>query len=100
MRRSRLLPIFALMGSALTGCGLTGQTGPAIEVIACGGLSEEEREWIPASPKDSIVEKITVSVEIRPYIGHGYGEDGVYAAAFNPAGTGSRGEPAVFVSLD
>lgn len=99
MRNCGLLAMLLIIGSTLTGCNLTGQLEPSIEMIAFNSLSGEEQDLIPVSPKDSIVEKITVSDEIRHYMGSDYKEQ-VYSVAFNNTKAGSGGELTVFVALD
>ena len=72
----------------------------SIEMIAFNSLTKEEQDLIPVSPKDSIVEKITVSNEIKYYIDNDYDRDQVYSVTFNNTESNSSGELTVFVSLD
>lgn len=44
-------------------------------MIAFNGLTDEEQDLIPVSPKDSIVEKITVNNENMSLIDKDYDKD-------------------------
>lgn len=82
------------------GCNLIKPSELSIEMIAFNSLSKEEQGLITVSPKDSIVEKITVSDEIKSYIDNDYNEAQVYSVTFNGTETDSAGQLTVFVSLD
>lgn len=71
-----------------------------IELIAFNSLTDEEKDLIPASPKDSIVEKVTVNDENKSFIDKNYDKDKVYAVTFNNTETNSSGKLTVFVDLD
>lgn len=71
-----------------------------IEMIAFNSLTDEEQDLIPVSPKDSIVEKVTVNDENKSFIDKNYDKDQVYAVTFNNTKTNSSGKLMVFVDLD
>ncbi len=100
MSKLVFLPILIILLSTLTGCNLIKQNELTIEMIAFNSLSKEEQDLIPVSPKDSIVEKITVSDEIKHYIKDDYDENQVYSVTFNNTKSDAKGELTVFVSLD
>jgi hypothetical protein len=83
------------------GCNLIqSKDSVPIELIAFNSLTDEEKDLIPASPKDSIVEKITVNDENKSFIDKNYDKDQVYAVTFNNTETNSSGKLTVFVDLD
>lgn len=87
--------------STLMGCNLIKPNeNLPIEMIAFNSLTDEEQDLIPVSPKDSIVEKITVSDENKSYIDNDYDKDQVYSVTFNNTETDSSGKLTVFVDLD
>ena len=69
-------------------------------MAAYGSLSDEEKAYIPVSPKDAIVERITVNDDIRPYMDRGYTGDRVYAVTFRNTEAHSKDKLTVLVSLD
>ena len=71
-----------------------------IEMEAFNSLSDEERAFIPVSPKDSIVKKVPVSDDIKISIDKNYGKDQVYSVTFNNSDANSSEKLVVFVSLD
>lgn len=71
-----------------------------IEMVAYGALSDEESELIPVSPKDSIVNKVTVNDEIKAVIDKDYNKEEVYSVTFNHTETNSSGNLIVFIDLD
>lgn len=62
-----------------------------IEMIAFNNLTDEEKDLIPASPKDSIVEKVPVNDDIKKSINKNYDKNQVYAVTFNNTETDSSG---------
>lgn len=87
--------------STLIGCNLTKPNNNlSIEMIAYNSLTDEEQDLIPVSPKDSIVEKITVNDENKTYIDKDFDKDEVYSVTFNNTETDSSGNLTVFVGLD
>jgi len=47
--------LLLLLATASTGCSLNSKIETPIEMVAFAGLSEEEKELVPVSPKDSMV---------------------------------------------
>lgn len=101
MRKLMLISILFVLSTTLMGCHLIQQKDSVpIELIAFGSLTDEEKDLIPASPKDSIVEKVTVNDENKSFIDKKYDKDQVYAVTFNNTETNSSGKLTVFVDLD
>ncbi|MCR2823326.1 hypothetical protein [Lederbergia panacisoli] len=101
MNKLAFIPILLLVTLTLTGCYLfDSKKKLPIEMAAFNSLSDEEQELIPVSPKDSIVEKITVNDEIKPFIDKDYEKDQVYSVTFNNTETDSSEKLTVFVDLD
>jgi hypothetical protein len=71
-----------------------------IEMVAFNGLSDEEKDLIPVSPKDSNVQKIRVNDEIESFFDKDYHKDQVYSVSFNNTETNFSGKLEVFVDLD
>ncbi|HEY9577749.1 MAG TPA: hypothetical protein VIR64_08760, partial [Pseudobacillus sp.] len=65
---------------------------------AFNSLTDEEEDLIIVTPKDSILEKITVNDNNKSFIGKDY--DKVYSVTFNNTETDSSGKLMVFVGLD
>lgn len=90
-----------LVFSTLIGCNkISSENKLSIEMLAFGSLTDEEQDLIPVSPKDSIVEKITVNNENRSLIDKGYDKDQVYTVTFTNTETDTSGKLTVFVDLD
>ncbi|MBS4224200.1 hypothetical protein [Lederbergia citrea] len=101
MNKLAFIPILLLLTITLTGCNLfDSKKELPIEMIAFNSLTDEERDLIPVSPKDSIVEKITINNENKSLIDKGYDKDQVYSVTFNNIETDSSGKLTVFVDLD
>lgn len=85
----------------LIGCNLinSNENSP-LELVAFNSLTEEEKDLIPVSPKDSSVEKMIVSDENKLYLDKGYDNDHVYSVIFNNTETDSLGKLTVFIDLD
>lgn len=71
----------------------------SLEMVAYNGLTQEEQDLIPISPKDAVVEKITVD-EIQSFIDQNYDKKEVYAVTFQNTAATSFENLTVFVSLD
>ena len=71
-----------------------------IEMVAFNSLTEEEKDLILVSPKDSTVEKVVVNDDIEPFIESNYDKDKLYSVTFNHTETESSGNIVVFVDLD
>ncbi|MEC1372935.1 hypothetical protein P9D39_01145 [Heyndrickxia oleronia] len=101
MRKLVLITILIVLSTTLMGCNLIQpKDSVSIELIAFNSLTDEEKDLIPASPKDSIVEKVTVNDENKSFIDKNYDKDQVYAVTFNNTETNSSGKLTVFVDLD
>lgn len=96
-----LMPLLILLlATVSTGYSLNTKLETPIEMVAFSSLSEEEKGLIPVSPKDSIVQKVTVHEKIKPYIDQAYGREEIYSVTFNRTATDVNGDLAVFISLD
>jgi hypothetical protein len=71
-----------------------------IELIAFDSLTIEEKQLIPASPKDSIVKKVAVNEEIKSKIDVKYDKEEVYSVTFRHTQTETSGNLEVYVALD
>ncbi|KMY50131.1 hypothetical protein [Peribacillus loiseleuriae] len=101
MKKLVLTPMLILLFVILMGCNLIpSKNNLSIEMIAFNDLTDEEQDLIPVSPKDSIVEKITVNNENISLIDKDYDKDQVYSVTFNNTETDSSGKLMVFVDLD
>lgn len=65
-----------------------------------GSLTDEERDLIPVSPKDSIVKQVPVNYDIKASIDVNYAKDQVYSVTFNNTESDTTGNLVVFVDLD
>jgi hypothetical protein len=85
----------------MNGCNLIeSKSELPIEMIAFNSLTDEEKDLISVSPKDSIVKKISVNDHIESLIEKDYSKDQVYTVTFNHTETDSSGKLVVFVDLD
>ena len=101
LRKLVFISILIVLSASLMGCNLIPpKDSISIELIAFNSLTDEEKDLIPASPKDSIVEKITVTNENKSFIDKNYDKDQVYAVTFNNTETDSTGRLTIFVDLD
>ena len=101
LKKFVFIPISILLFIALLGCNaIPSKSNLSIEMIAFNSLTDEEQDLIPVSPKDSIVEKITVHDENKSLIDKDYDKDQVYAVTFNHTETDSSGKLTIFVDLD
>lgn len=83
----------------MTSCGLVeSKHETSIEMAAFGALSNDESKLIPASPKDSMVKKVSVDDQIKSVIAKNYNKEEVYSVTFNHTETNSLGNLIVFVS--
>ncbi|MGE8077443.1 hypothetical protein [Peribacillus loiseleuriae] len=101
MKKLVLISMLILLFVVLMCCNLIpSKNNLSIEMIAFNGLTDEEQDLIPVSPKDSSVEKITVNNENISLIDKDYDKDQVYSVTFNNTETDSSGKLTVFVDLD
>lgn len=69
-------------------------------MVAYNDLTEEEKDLIPTSPKDSTVEMVTINEEIKDFIDCNYDKNQVYQVVFHHTAPGSSGSLVVFIALD
>ncbi|MCR2805580.1 hypothetical protein [Paenibacillus soyae] len=101
MNKLGFFTILFLITLTMTGCGLfESKNDISIEMVAFGSLTNEEKERIPVSPKDSTVKKVSVNGEIKSVIDKNYNKEEVYSVTFNHTETSSTGRLIVFVDLD
>lgn len=106
MRRDNLnklvsISILFLLTITLIGCNLfDSKNDLPMEMVAFNSLTNEEQDLIPVSPKDSVVEKVTVNSENKPLIDKDYDKGEVYSVTFNNTETDSSGILTVLVDLD
>ncbi len=75
-------------------------SGVSMEMITYNSLTNEEKDLILVSPKDSSVEKVAVSQEIVSMIDEEYEKVEVYRVIFNNTDSNNSGKLVVFVDLD
>lgn len=86
---------------SLTGCGVWDlKSNTALEMVAFNSLTDEEKDLIPVSPKDSKVEKVAVSQENISMIDEDYEKDEVYSVTFNNTESLTSGNLVVFLDLN
>ncbi|WP_226682886.1 hypothetical protein [Sutcliffiella horikoshii] len=71
-----------------------------IEMVAFNSLTDQERDLIPVSPKDSSIQQVPVNDDIQQLIDNNYDKDQVYAVTFNNTVTDTTGDLVVYVGLD
>lgn len=71
-----------------------------IEMVAFNSLTPEEESLILASPKDSNVEKIAVTDQIKPLINKDYTKEKIFKITFNHTAIESQGNLIVFVDTN
>lgn len=76
------------------------KNGVSMEMVAYNSLTDEEKDLIPVSPKDSSVEKVAVSQEIVSMMDEEYEKDEVYRVIFNNPDSNNSDKLVVFVDLD
>ncbi|SDW34756.1 hypothetical protein [Paenibacillus shunpengii] len=101
IKKHIFISLLLMILPTLAGCSLisTHEQTP-IEMVAFSSLTDEEQALIPASPKDSSVEKVRVNEENNSYMYSNVGNDQVYAVTFNHTGTNTSGDLVVYVDLD
>ncbi len=76
------------------------KSGVSMEMVAYNSLTDEEKDLIPVSPKDSSVEKVAVSQEVVSMMDEEYEKDEVYRVIFNNTESKTSGKLVVFVDFD
>lgn len=66
-------------------------------MVAYNDLTEEEKDLIPTSPKDSSVEMVTINEEIKDFIDCNYDKNQVYQVVFHHTAPGSSGSLVVLL---
>ncbi|WHZ58969.1 hypothetical protein [Metabacillus hrfriensis] len=101
MKKLEFIPMLILLSITLSGCNLfDSKNNLPIEMVAFNSLTDKEKDMIPVSPKDSIVEKVTVNGDVKSLIDNNYGKDKVYSVTFNHTKSVPFGNLVVFVDLD
>lgn len=80
----------------LLGCNSGEQS---LEMIAFNSLSEGEQNLIPVSPKDSVIEKIDVTLSVEKFLDDEYDKSEVYLVTFNNTESESNGNLIVFIDV-
>lgn len=106
MRRDSLnklvcIPILLLLIITLIGFNVFDSNKDVpMEMVAFGSLKNKEKRLIPASPKDSIVKKVSVDGDIKSKIDVNYVKEEVYSVTFNHTLTDTSGNLVVYIALD
>ncbi|WP_226669816.1 hypothetical protein [Metabacillus litoralis] len=99
MTKFAILPVLILLNIMLAGCMEYESTSSlSIEMIAFHSLTKEEQDFIPVSPKDSIVEKVNVTEKNKLLFHKNYDKEKVYSVTFN--NSEEEDELIVFIDLD
>ena len=93
------LAMIGLLG-ILTGCNLFINEKMPIQMIAFNSLTKEEENKIPVSPKDSVVNKVTVSEELGKQLGDKFTGHIIYTVTFNNTEDASNGRLVVYINKD
>ncbi|MCZ8532589.1 hypothetical protein [Psychrobacillus psychrodurans] len=94
------LLIFGVIGIVSIYSASKSENQKSMEMVAYSSLTDEERDLIPVSPKDSIVKQVPVNDDIKASIDVNYAKDQVYSVTFNNTETDTTGNLVVFVDLD
>lgn len=101
MNKSAVLTILILAAITLTAFNMyDSKKEVPIELVAFESLTNDEKNLIPASPKDSIVKKVAVNEEIKSKIDDKYDKEIVYSVTFRHTQTETSGNLEVYVALD
>lgn len=96
------MPLAILFTLMLSGCNLLASEKyeVPIELVAFGQLTDAERERMVASPKDSVVEKVTVIGDMAAFLDKNLIGSEVYAVTFRRTATVDTGNITVYIALD
>lgn len=97
MKRVLFFSIITLLTYVLLGCN---SNKSSLEMIAFNSLSVEEKELIPTSPKDSVVETIDVTTDVKVFLDDEYNKAQVYSVTFNHTENESNENLVVFIDAD
>ncbi|MGI8387714.1 hypothetical protein [Robertmurraya sp. P23] len=101
MRKWLGISLLVFLYISLTGCSvLESKRNAPLEMVAYNSLTDEEKDLIPVSPKDSSVKKVAVSQEIISMMDEDYNKDEVYSVIFNNTESATSGKLVVFLDLD
>jgi hypothetical protein len=84
----------------ITGCDLFKNDKLPIEMVAFNNLTNEEQNKIPVSPKDSVVNEVTVSEELGQKLGGKFIGKMIYTVTFNHTEGDSLGKLVVYIAKD
>ncbi|MED4456328.1 hypothetical protein [Metabacillus fastidiosus] len=99
LEKLRFMLLFIILPLTLAGLFYSKNDLP-LEMVAFESLTDEEANLILVSPKDSIVEKVTVNNHIASLINKNYTKNKIYSVTFNGTETDSAGNLVVYVDLD
>jgi len=71
-----------------------------LEMAAFNSLTKKEQSLITGSPKDSLIEKIAVTDQIKPLIDKNYSKSKILKITFNHTANELRGNLFVFIDTD
>lgn len=97
MKRLSFFSFISLVLFMLMGCN---SNNLPLEMVAFNSLSQDEQNLIPTSPKDSVLEKVNVTAEIKALLNDDYNKTKVYSVTFNHTESESNGNLVVFVDTD
>jgi hypothetical protein len=100
LNRIILLLALTILTISLSACSLQQPRPLPIEMMAYNSLTDEERELIPVSPKDSTVEKVEVTADIKVLVDSSYTKDQLYSVTFNRTATDPARNLVVYIALD
>ncbi|RSD27817.1 hypothetical protein [Mesobacillus subterraneus] len=101
MKKFVFIPIIILLAITLIGFNVfNSKPEVPIELVAFESLTNKEKDLIPVSPKDSLVQKVTVNTEIKSKIDKNYEKKEVYVVTFRHSEADSSGNLEVYIALD
>ncbi|WP_052302347.1 hypothetical protein [Bacillus sp. SG-1] len=98
--KNRLIPALLSLLLILTGCNFLENKKPPLEMVAFNSLTSEEKNKIPVSPKDSIVDKVTADKQLGKQLGDEYVGDTLYTVTFQGTEDETNGRLVVYININ
>lgn len=98
--RTWLIITLLLFPYILTGCNVIQNEKLPIEMVAFNSLTREEQKKIPVSPKDSVVDKVTVDEELAKQVGNEFAGETIHRVTFKGTEDEMNGRLVVYLHKD